>query len=74
MRRLLALALLPLVPLAAAQNATEPDPHPSSGVPGPQESMEDESGIGYGVAVLVGTLAIGGLLAYVTLRKPHRRR
>lgn len=75
MRRLalFALACLALAPLAVAQNATEPDPHPSSGLAGPQESIEDESGATYGIALLIGTIAIGGLLAFITMRKPQRR-
>jgi hypothetical protein len=70
---LLALLLVSVAPLALAQNDTTPTPDPSSGLPGTQESVEGTGGQVYGIAILVGTIAIGGLLAYVTRRQrpPH---
>jgi hypothetical protein len=65
------LALL-LAPAALAQNDTTPAPATGSGLPGPEESIEDEAGFSYGIAILVGTLAIGGLLAWVTRRQRPR--
>ena len=70
---LLLLASL-LAPHAAAQNETTPSPHETSDLPGPEESREGRAGNTFGIAVLVGTLAITGLLAYVTMRRPARRR
>lgn len=72
-RALLALLVASLAPLALAQNETTPTPDPSSGLPGTRESVEGTGGQVYGVAILVGTIAIGGLLAYVTRkqRPPH---
>lgn len=74
MRRLLPLlpALLLAPGLALAQNETAPTPATGAELPGPEESIEGTPGMVYGVAVLVGTLAIGGLLAYVTRKQRPR--
>lgn len=74
-RTLLALSLLlaSLAPVALAQNDTTPTPDPSSQLPGPRESVEGKEGNVYGIAILIGTIAIGGLLAYVTRRQHPRR-
>lgn len=69
---LAALALASLAPMAFAQNATTPTPDPSSRLPGEEESVEGSPGQVYGVAILVGTIAIGGLLAYVTRKQRPR--
>ncbi len=66
---LLLLLLASLAPGALAQNATTPSAHPSSDAPGERESVEGHAGNSYGIAILVGTIAIGGMLAYVTRRQ-----
>lgn len=71
----IALALLLLASLAtqvSAQNETTPSPDPSSQLPGPNESVEGGAGNVYGTAILIGTIAIGGLLAYITRRQRPR--
>lgn len=77
MRRLLPPLLALLVCLAAppvlAQNDTTPPPEPGSEAPGPESSLEGQPGNVYGIAILVGTVAIGGLLAYVTRRQKPRQ-
>ena len=72
---LLALLLLlaSLAPHALAQNDTTPTPDPGSKLPGEEESVEDSRGNAYGIAILVGTIAIGGMLAYVTRKQRPRR-
>ena len=76
MSRIPLLALLALLaslaPLASAQNETTPTPDPSSGLPGERESVEGSPGNVYGIAILIGTIAIGGMLAYVTRRQRPR--
>ena len=68
MRALLLLAVLPALPLAAA------DSHdPDQGEP-PEVILEEEPGVSYGLFVLLGTLAVAGLLAYVSTRRGSRGR
>jgi hypothetical protein len=66
------LAAASLAPLALGQNETTPTPDPSSRLPGEEESVEGGPGQVYGIAILVGTIAIGGMLAYVTRKQRPR--
>ena len=63
------LVALLLLPAALAQNASTPPPANGSELPGPEESIEGAPGIVYGLAILVGTVAVAGLLAYVSRRQ-----
>lgn len=72
--------LLPLVavlvalaaPLAFAQNDTTPTQSPGMDEFGPQESLERQPGITYGAAIVIGTVAVGVMLAYVMRKQKPR--
>lgn len=67
-----ALALLAALPVVGAQNDTTPTQSPGMDEFGPRESLEGQPGITYGIAVVIGTVAIGGLLAVMMFKQKPR--
>lgn len=74
MRSLPLLAVLGalVVPTGFAQNDTTPTQSPGMDEFGPQESLELQPGITYGVAVVIGTVAVGVMLAFVMRKQKPR--
>ena len=69
MRSLILALLLFAVPLAGAQDDADPD----QGEP-PEETVEESPGVSYGIFVLLGTVAVAGVLLYVATRRGSRGR
>lgn len=72
MHRLLAILCLVALPLASAQNESTDELPTGPEAPGPDESLEDTPGLGYGVAVVIGTIAFSFAFAYAAWRYARR--
>lgn len=68
----LALAIVLIVPLAAAQNASTDELPMGNESPDPDESTESAPGVAFGTFVLVGTVAFAAAFAYAAFRYSRR--